>query len=164
MKLFFTMMMTACALCSNAQAIELRGGQTLFPSDYLSLTYEHYTNRFLNLAGRALFEKSSKRNLQYAAYGADLLVQTSLNDEQEFSARAAFGVSVQTELEPWIYKNWKASTRLNYGVLAELSGNWIMTETFSLNLFVQQKLLFNKALGLTRFAFGLGLRYQFPHY
>ncbi|MDB5231557.1 MAG: hypothetical protein JWN76_2362 [Chitinophagaceae bacterium] len=150
--------------CLDAQSIELRGGHTLFPSNYESLGYEHYTNNFFNFAARAYYEKSRKSNLLYSTYGADLLVQTFLNREQNFSARAAFGANVQTELEPWIYQDWKASTRLNYGILAELSGNWIMTEAFSLNLFAQQKLLFNKALGLTRFAFGLGLRYQFPHY
>jgi hypothetical protein len=53
------------------------------------------------------------------------------------------------------------SKRINYGFVAEGSGEWKMTEVFGLCVFAQQRWLFNKQLGSMAFVFGVGLIYHF---
>ena len=163
MKLSLTVIAMLYVLYPQAQAVELRAGSAL-PSLYCSAGYERYTNSFLDLSVRGFFESSKKRNLDYHAFGLDVMMQTRLNREQKFSGRATFGGTIQKESEPWVYKEWPFKRKLNYGLVGEFSANWMMSSYFDLNLFAQQKLLFNRALGLTQFVCGLGLRYEFPHY
>lgn len=163
MKLLFTLMMMAVALFSNAQAIELRAGHSMFPADHVSLAYEHYTNSNFNLAGRIGFERARTNGLVYSAYTADAFAQSAFDPERVFSIRYGLGLTASLETEPYAYKDWKVSRRFTAGILGEVSGNWSLSEIFSLSLFAQQKLLYNSALGRTRFLIGLGISYHFPN-
>jgi hypothetical protein len=164
MKLLLTTLLLGCLLCARSQSVTLRGGHTLTPSDYVSLGYEQPTNTSLNYSLRAFLESSRRNNLNYSAYGLELLAVTQPNLESTFSFRGGFGATAQIEREPWVYKTMSSSQKLNYGLIAEASGIWLMTDAFSLELFAQQKYLFNSALGRLRFGFGIGLTYHFNNY
>lgn len=164
MKLLLTTLLLGCLLCGRTQSVTLRGGRTLTPSDYVSLSYEQPTNTSLNYLLRSFFEGSHKNNLNYSAYGLDLLAVTQANTENTFSFRGGFGATAHLENEPWAYKALNASQKINYGLVAEALGIWSMTEAFSLELFAQQKYLFNTALGKLRFSFGIGISYHFSNY
>lgn len=150
---------------SNAQTIEIKAGRTLFPADYVCLRYAHYSNSAVNICGSVFLEKTKTYGLAYTAMGADLLAQYDMglgeNSDHRFECKLGLGGSFQVEQEPWVYKDWNFQRRMNYGVLAEVAGEWMMTQTFGLCGLLQQKFLFNKDLGHTRFAFGIGLSYHF---
>lgn len=164
MKLLFTTLLCACLLCARSQSAGLRGGFTLTPAAYFSLSYEQPTNTLVNYSLRAFLENSRKNNLNYSAYGLDLLAVTQVNNEIPFSFRGGFGVTAHLENEPWAYKALSASQKIAYGVVAEAAGVWSATEAFSFELFAQQKYVFNRVLGHWRFAFGIGVAYHFSNF
>ncbi len=163
MKLLLTTLLLGCLLCARSQSVTLRGGRTLTPSDYVSLGYEQPTNTSLNYSLRGFLESSRKNNLHYSAYGLELLAVTQVTRENAFSFRGGLGLTGQIEQEPWIYKTLTASQKINYGLVGEGYCVWAMSDAFSSELFVQQKYLFNRDLGNTRFVFGLGLAYHFTN-
>ncbi len=160
------LLLIAESLTGFSQSIELRGGQSIFPANYVSLRYNHYTNSEVNISGGVFTESSRKNRLHYNVYGADLLGQYASScdgDDSKFSYRAGLGATCQLESEPWVYKDMNTGQKINYGLLGELAGEWNMTNVFSLSVFVQQKYLFNKDLGTKHFVFGLGLAYHFDN-
>ena len=150
---------------SNAQSIELRAGKNLIPADHFGIRYSHYTNSEVNLAGGFFIESSVQNGLRYKAFGLDLLAQYVFGRGDEvnstISFKSSFGLTGEIESEPWIYQGLSFNQRFNYGLVAEGSGKWMMSEVFGLNLFAQQRWLFNKRLGSTACVFGLGLVYHF---
>ncbi|MES2331317.1 MAG: hypothetical protein V4539_17065 [Bacteroidota bacterium] len=167
MKPFIVCVMILVSLFSNAQGIGLRLGHSLTPADHLSIRYEHWTNGAINFAGAAFYERSRANSLNYSCYGIDLLGEY-IHDRQNlpdhlFGWRSSLGATIQSEADPWVYKDYSLKRTLNYGLVAEGAVECYLTETFRLSLFAQQKLLLRSALGLTRFAFGLGLTYNFPN-
>lgn len=162
--MFWILLMAVEPFAGFAQAIELNYGCSLFPADYISLRYTHYTNSEVNLAANLFLENTQKYGLHYSAYGTDILAQYVLGRGEEtssiFSFTGSLGLTGHVESEPWAYQDWPLSKRINYGFVAEVSGEWLMSQIFGLNLFAQQKWLFNKALGNTGFVFGLGLVYH----
>ncbi len=167
MKTFVVWMMMVISVTANAQSIGLRLGHSLTPADLLSLRYEHWTNGAINFAGTAFYERSRANSLNYSCYGIDLAGEY-VNDRQNlpdrlFGWRASLGATIQSEADPWVYKDYSLKRTLNYGLVGEGVIECYLTETFRLSLFAQQKLLLRSALGLTRFAFGLGLSYNFPN-
>lgn len=147
-----------------SQAIEINAGRTLLPGEHAGFRYAHFTNSYVNLAGGIFVERFHRKGIGYQVYGMDLLAQYVFDRSDETNSPLSFtcsiGLTGQIESEPWIYKDLPLSQRINYGLLMEGSGEWMMTEVFGLILFAQQKWLFNKHLGSTAFVFGLGLRYH----
>ena len=133
------------------------------PGSYYAIGYEHYTNSTVNARINFFSETSHKNGLHYSAYGFDLIGEysSSQGDQSLFAFRIGLGATGQIESEPWIYQNLSGSKRINYGFTGELTGEWWMSDHFCLLVFGQQKYLFNTALGNTRFAFGLGLKFHF---
>lgn len=164
MKLLLTTLLWSCFLSARPQAVMLRGGHSLTPADYVSVGYEQPTNTSLNYSLHAFLENTHKNNLNYSAYGLDLLAVTQANPDKAFSLKAGMGATVLLENEPWVYSRVKASKRINYGIIGEAIGEWVLTNAFSLQLFAQQKYLFNAGLGRLRFAFGVGLSYHFSNF
>ncbi len=151
-----------CLAGIHAQEIELRGGATIMPGIYTSLRYEHYTNSAINVAGGVFLESSRKNRLSYSSKGIDLLAQykTATDDHPQFWFKGGLGASCELVNEPWVYKDLKASSRINYGILADGAGVIRLTDAFSLSAFVQQKILFRKITGSSHFIFGIGLSYS----
>ena len=143
----------------NAQNIsssfEIRAGKSLLPADYMALRYQQATNYPVDYSVKGFVKHSLVNGLHYSEWGIDLLL------EFPFSFfRIGFGPSVQHENEPWIYNELSTSQKINYGIATEGMGEWMMSEVFGLQLFAQQKWLFNQLLGKTDFVFGLGLVYH----
>lgn len=151
-----------------SQAIEVRAGHSLTPADYVSLRYEYYTNNSINFSAKVFLGSSNKNNLNYSACGLDLMTEyysnLGYNSDHKWELKAGLGGTIQIENEPWIYKGWGAGRRTNYGIVGEVAIEWAMTDQFSLTGFVQQKYLFNKALGTTGFAFGIGLKFNLNNF
>lgn len=164
MKLLLITLFMSCLFCARSQWIDLRCGHTLTPADYVSLGYEQPTNTALNFSLRGFLENSHKNNLNYSAYGLDIIAITQTGTDRTFSLRGGIGATVQIENEPWIYKNLTTKQKMNYGLVGELTGEWNMTENFSLSVFGQQKFLFNKSLGTTHFVFGGGLKFNLANF
>jgi len=164
--MFLFLVTVSCA--SFPQSIALYAGRSLFPADYIGIQYAHYSNSQFNLCVGANMETSKKSGLHYTSYGLYLLAQYDFgNDEnvnQVFNVKAGVGATCQVENEPWVYSGLSLRQRINYGLLAELEGEWMLSESFGLLGFAQQKFLFNKALGSTAFAFGIGLRFHLNNY
>lgn len=150
---------------SNSQSVEIRGGKSFSLSDYAALRYRHTTSTSIDLSVAAFVQGMQKNGLQYSAFGLDLLGEyyTGLGDNTDhlFECKLGIGGTLHHENEPWLYKDWPFAKRLNYGVCAEVTGEWSMSENFSLSLFTQQKIFLNPLLGKTQFTLGLGLVYHF---
>ncbi len=146
----------------NSQYMGVQAGHSILPADYFSLRYTHYSNLPINAAIGIFYEASHTGGLNYTNCGLDILAEYASSqgdfDKNIFGFRLGAGLSWQTENEPWIYQGLSAGKRMNYGLIGELAGEWGLSQNFCLSAFVQQKILFNKPLGTTRFAFGLGLK------
>ncbi|NCI51317.1 hypothetical protein GWC95_15420 [Sediminibacterium roseum] len=143
---------------ANFGAVELRGGRTVFPGDYVSLRYQHPTNYAFQFSGKLFLEKSKRNHLDYSAFGIDVLAEYPFDP-----FRVGLGPTVQLESEPWVYRNFSFAQRLNYGVCGEAAAELVLTEAFSLTAFANQKYFFNALLGRTSFVFGVGLKYSFSN-
>ena len=154
--------------CAFSQSLEIRAGNNAMPGNYLSVGYEHYSNYVLNFSGRVFAEGSKVKGLQYRAYGVNMMAEYGSNQDPTepsiFSFRVGFGANGQIESEPWIYSNLKTHQRITYGLVGSLSGEWWMSENFCLSVFGEQKWLFHTAMGNTRSAFGLGLKFRLSNY
>ena len=165
--LMFLFLVTVSCTCFP-QSIALHAGRSLFPADYIGIQYAHYSNSQVNLSVGLNTETSRKSGLHYTSYGLDLLAQYDFGNDknvnQLFNVKAGFGSTCQVENEPWVYNGLSLKQRINYGFLAELEGELMVSESFGLLVFAQQKFLFNKALGSTAFAFGIGLRFHLNNF
>lgn len=152
----------------SCQSLSMRFARNLTPADHLSLRYERWTNSKLNVAVGGFMEQSRKNNLNLSVYGAELLTEYASNrvgyEAGAFGFRAGLGASWQIEQEPWLYKDWTIKERSSLGLLGEVSGEWFMTDKFSLRLSTQQKFLLNQLLGRQRFLIGLSLVYKLSDY
>lgn len=149
----------------NGQSLEIRTGQNIRPGDYAAIRYEQPTDTRLNFSAKIFINSNRFSGLHYTSYGLDLLAECSTNPDKNsdavFALNLGLGGTVEKENEPWVYGNLKSSKTINYGIAGELTGEWAMSTLFSLTAFAQQKYLFNKDLGSTRFVFGLGLKINF---
>lgn len=164
MKRFAMMMLGLCSLMANAQSISLRAGKTFTPADYLSIRYDHWSNHPIQFSLGSFIERSHHHNLQYAAFGFDLLMSCRTNPDGyrsgAFGYKGSVGLNWQVEHEPWLYKDWPFAKRASFGLTGELTGSWYLSEAFTLHSYLQQKMLFNSLLGRSRFLIGLGIDYQ----
>jgi hypothetical protein len=156
------------SVTASGQSFGIRLGHSLTPADHLSLRYEHWTNSTINFTLAGFAERSRNHSLNYACYGADLLTEYASSRNTDalllWGWRAGLGATWQIEHDPWVYKDLRASGRMNYGAACELSGECFISDVFRLNVFTQQKLLFNTKLGSLRNSFGIGLSYLFPSF
>lgn len=156
------------SLNSYSQSIGILAGHYAFPADYFSLRYSHYSNLPVNGAIGIFRESSHTSGLNYSSYGIDVLGEYASTqgdyDQHVFGFKAGIGASLQIENEAWVYQGFNGSQRMNYGIVGELTGEWGMSSHFCLSAFVQQKVLFKKPLGTTRFVFGLGLKILLNNY
>jgi hypothetical protein len=150
----------------NTQSVEIRAGKTLMPTMYAAIKYERVTNSAFNASVKLFYEMLRKNSLNYSCFGLDMLAEyyTPVGDNTGhlFECKLAFGGTVQIENEPWVYKDYAMSKRLNYGLVAELAAEWGMSEVFSLTAFAQQKYLFNRHLEHSSFVLGLGIKFNIP--
>ncbi len=164
MKLFVLILLTLLHIAANAQLVSIRAGKSFTPADYLSLRYEHWSSSKLHLCLGGYMERSFKSDLNYTSYGVDLIMNCYTSHQRfedgRFGFKSGVGVHWQIENEPWLYRDWTARQRSGFGLTGELSGLWFMTEAFTLNSFLQQKILFNPMLGRSRFVLGLELAYR----
>ncbi len=164
MKLFVLIVLNLLHVAANAQQVSIRAGKSFTPADFLSLRYEHWSNSRLHLCLGGYMERSNRSGLNYSSYGADFLMHCYATnqsyEEGRFGFKSAIGIHWQSEQEPWLYRDWTAKERSSFGLTGELSGLWFMTEAFTLNSFLQQKILFNPKLGRSRFVVGLELAYR----
>lgn len=146
----------------KAQNVGIRTGYSLYPTDYISLKYEHWTNGNINLALSGFMECSRRNLLQYGCYGLDLLAEYASAAEPlpSFGLRFGMGATAQFVSEPWIYKGLSFFQRMNYGITTETSIEWNATEVFRIGVFCQQKFLLRNTSGRSRGCFGLGLMYR----
>lgn len=140
---------------SGAQSLGISAGHSLTPGDYVALRYGQSADYVLNWSAKAFMERSRIKSFNYSAYGIDLMIVYPMR-----YVKLGFGPTIQLEKEPWVYNNWSSARRINYGLTAEAVLQWDMTDALSLSGFIQQKYLFNPALGHTRFVFGLGLAWS----
>ena len=146
------------------RTVEVRAGRTLVPGDYFSVRHERYMSLFINFVVNAYMENSNKNGLKYQAYGMDFLADYYTNigklNNHVFEVKVGLGISGMVVQEPYVYKDWPTSKRINYGLIGEIAGEWAMTEDFSLTLSGQQKYLFNQTLGSTKFGVNIGFKYK----
>lgn len=161
MKLFAMTMMIVMGLSANAQSISISGGKRVAAADYLSLRYTHFSNQPFKASLSGFMERSHKNYLQFSAFGIDFLY---LSDPLQnpypkklFSLGGGIGACWLTEREPWLYKDWPFTKRSSFGLVGEISGNCQLSSSFSVSLWGQQKILFNPAIGNTRWLAGLRL-------
>jgi hypothetical protein len=158
--LFWVLVFLLSAENIYTQSLGIHAGRSVLPADYVSLRYTHYSNCPINAAVSVFTERSHSHGLNYSAYGFDLLGEfaTNQNEPSVLAFRVGMGGSFQMENEPWLYKDLSFKQRINYGLVGELAGEWWMSGNICLTVFTQQKWLFNKSLGNSRFAYGLGLK------
>lgn len=163
--LLWTLLASLCAksqAISNYQSIEVRGGKSFSSSDYAAVKYRHTTSTMLDVATAVFLEAFQNNGLHFSNYGLDLTGEyytpVGDNTDHAFEVKLGLGITANAENEPWILKAYSFSKRLNYGVIGELAGEWCVSQNFSLTAFVQQKYLFNKLLGNTRFIVGIGIK------
>jgi hypothetical protein len=168
MKYLFLCFLVATHYAGTAQSISLQLGRSIAPADHISLRYEHWTNNSINFSLGGFFERSRERQLNYSAYGIDLLAEYASNREGftqgTFGLRYGLGTTVLIENEPWILKDYPWHKRLSYGLMAELAGEWFMTDNFTLRAGLQQKCLFHSALGHFNFLGHLSLAWKLNSY
>jgi hypothetical protein len=166
--IFLILFYLVTSVNSYSQSIGILAGHFALPADYFSLRYSHYSNLPINGAIGIFRESSHTGGLNYSSYGLDVLGEyTSTQgsyDQKVFGFKAGVGASWQIENEAWVYQGLSRSQSMNYGLVGELTGEWNMTENFSLSVFGQQKFLFNKSLGSTRFSFGIGLKFNLTNF
>ena len=147
---------------SNYQSIEVRGGKSFSSSDYAALKYRHTTATMIDVSAGIFFEAFQNSGLHFTNYGLDLMGEyytpVGDNTDHAFEVKLGLGISGNTENEPWIFKDYPFSKRLNYGLIGEVAGEWCVSQNFSLTAFAQQKYLLNKLLGNTRFIIGIGVK------
>lgn len=164
MKILFVFLFLILQSLANGQSISLQMGRSLGVGNMVGLRYEHSSNSRLHLCLGGYMEHSQRNGLNYSAYGANLLLNGyathSSYDEGRFGLKTGVGLLWQIENEPWLYRDWTVKQRSSFGLTGELSGCWFMTEAFTLNSFLQQKILFNPLLGRSRFVIGLELAYR----
>lgn len=164
MKQIVIVMMLLCGCIANAQIICLRAGKTVSPSDYLSLRYTHPSNSDFQFSLSSFFESSRFNHLHFSSVGFDAMAELKskqsdlLHRKVEFTS--AIGIGWLIEHEPWLYKDWSFAKRSSLGLSSEVNGYWHLSDIFSLNGFLQQKILFNPLLGRYRFIAGIGLCYR----
>lgn len=153
---------------TRAQEICLRGGKTILPASYISLRFIPPSNNNFRVSFSTSFEKSHRHHLQYSALGFEMMgeLQSDKNrfKDQSFGVSSSLGLSWQVEREPWLYKDWPLSKRSSFGLAGEINGYWYLSEAFTLNSFLQQKMLFNPLLGRYRLMGGLGIHYRLGSY
>ena len=164
MKTFVVSVLMLVSVVTNAQSISLRAGKTFTPADYLSIRYDHWSNHPIHFSLGSFMERSHQHNLQYRAWGVDLLMSCRNNPDGyrsgTFGYKGSVGLNWQVEREPWLYKDWPFSKRSSVGLTGELTGSWYLSDAFTLHSYLQQKILFNSLLGRSRFLVGLGIDYQ----
>ena len=147
---------------SNYQSIEVRGGKSFSSSDYVGLKYRHTTSTMIDVSAAVFLEAFQKNGLHYSNFGLDLMGEyyTPIGDNTDhaFEVKLGLGITANAENEPWILKEYPFSKRLNYGLIAEVAGEWCVSQNFSLTAFAQQKYLLSKLLGNTRFIIGIGIK------
>src|SRR6476469_5330405 len=123
MKVILSILCSLCFIIAPAQSIGLRLGHSLFPSEQVSIRYEHWTNGDLNLACALTYEASRANGLRYQSFAFDLLGEYVANREaicdNSFGLRFGLGACIQHESDPWIFKATSFGQRLNYGLVAE---------------------------------------------
>lgn len=164
MKISFLILFLISRICSSGQNIALQVGRNFLPADYVALRYEHWSNSPLHLCVSGYMERSQKKGLNYAAYGADLLLNCYASNQSyedgRFGLKSGLGINWQIEHEPWLYRNWSFAQRSSFGLTGEITGCWFLTDVFTMNCFFQQRILFNHLLGRSRIALGLELAYR----
>lgn len=147
---------------TNSQSFELRGGKTISVGDYASLRYRHTTSTSVDLSVAMFINVLQQNSLHYTCLGTDLMGEyyTGIGDNTDhlFELKTGLGVTAQVDNDPWVYKGLPFMKRLNYGLCAEITVEWCMSENISLTVFGQQKFLFNKSLGSSAFTIGLGVK------
>lgn len=168
MKSFVLCLLMVLHGTAKAQSISLRLGHAFNPADHISLRYEHWTNGAVNISLGGFYERSRKSMLNYSGYGIELLGEYATNREGyaagTFGLRYGLGVTAMVDNEPWVYKDWSFTKRLNYGLFGEITGEWFMTDDFTLRSCLQQKALFKGDLGHYRFLASLGLAWRLNTY
>lgn len=168
LKLLFSFLMLTFACALHAQSVSVKLARGAAAADHLTLRYEHWTNSSLNLTGGLFMEKTGKNLLDFSCYGVEVLGEYASSREGfeggAFGMRAGLGACWQIEQEKWVYGGWTAQKRSAFGVVAELSGEWFMTQHFTLRAAVQQRVLFNPSIGRYRFSVGLVLVYNLNFY
>lgn len=146
----------------NASSVELRGGKTFSVGDYACVRYRHTTSTSIDVSLAAFINGLRVNGLRYYGYGLDLMGEyyTAVGDNTDhlLELKAGLGLTAQIDNDPWVYKQLPFVRRLNYGVAGELTGEYRLSENFSLSAFAQQKLLFHKNLGRFAFTLGLGIK------
>lgn len=164
MKIILSLLCFLCHSLLQAQSVGIRLGHSLVPADHVAIRYEHWTNSNINLAGALTYESTRSNSLRYGSFAFDVLGEYLVNreaiSEYSFGLRLGLGATIQSESEPWLFKNASFPERLNYGVVGEGTLECYLTDNFRLSLFAQQKYLLGPSLGSTRFAFGIGLTYN----
>ena len=168
MKYLFTLLLftigqyTKAQAIENSQSLELRAGKVFSAGDYAALRYRHTTSTSIDLSIAGFLNNLHQNGLQYYSYGLDLMGEyyTAVGDNTDhlFELKTGLGITGLVDNEPWIYKDLSFSKRLNYGLAAELTGEWCLSENISLTLFAQQKFLFNHSLSNAAFIGGLGIK------
>lgn len=160
MNTFFRFILSGLITCfwlvSNAQAIEISGGQSFIPGDYVSLCYESSPDYNLQWAFKGFYERAHLHSFKYSSFGIDALAVFPID-----ALRLAAGPTIQLENEPWVYRNWDLSRRLNFGITAQAALQWDVSQNISITATAQQKFLLNPSLGSTRFIVSIGLKYSF---
>ena len=162
--LLSTIQTAKCQDIEDIKTIELRLAHTLTPGNYIGLRYERFRNIDINYSAKVFYEQSTINNLNYSSYGLDIMAEyyslLGQRTNHKWEWKGGLGITGLIANEPWILKDWSFSRKLNYGIVGEMAGEWGMTEEFSLTAYVQQKVLFNKELGTTKFLLGLGFKFK----
>ncbi len=167
MKLFAMMVMSLMSWFANAQSISLLAGKSFSPADFLSLRYTHYSNSPLKISLGGFYEKGTKYRLAYGSFGADVLLHCDhLSDvypDRRGGLSGAIGLNWQVDQESWLYKDWPFSKRSSFGLTGEVAYQYYLTDAFRIGIFSQHKLLFNPAIGMSRWVAGLSLSHPLSY-
>jgi len=146
----------------NFRSLDVRFGRTGLPGDIFKLVGERYMAPGVNLALGAFLETSNRNNIHYDCYGLDAIAYyyTPVGDRTNnlFQVRLGVGATADYEQEKNLYHELSTGQKINAGIVGELAGEWAFTDDFSLLLAYNQKYLFSKALGTSRFDISIGCK------
>jgi hypothetical protein len=121
---------------SSAQSVEIRVGRSLALADYAALRYEANTNAHLSYSASFFMQRTRINGLNYSAYGMDMMAVYATNlaahTGDVFACKFSLGPSCQFENEPWVYAGLKTNQKINYGLAAEATLEWAMTDAFNI--------------------------------
>jgi hypothetical protein len=142
-------------------------GKTGTPGDFLSVGLELAQSAKSAYLLQGGYEFSRYRGLKYSAlslagsYRYYVYGSTEQLSKKKINVIVGIGGVGQIEWEPNIYKDLTLSQRCNYGITAQLMGEYFFDKTLGFFVGAEQKYLLKKEMGQTNYNIFFGVKIHF---